>query len=122
MDGDLQKNDLHLSQGLNVLKNDAWQSRGWFVHDYIDTDQKRFIIYTVPYALSYHRSLRNHTFIAAQQPNFVDLKTHQPLKWTCTNSNPLKVVQSLKGLSQARHLHWAFEAWVRFYSFSHYNI
>ncbi|CAF2136780.1 unnamed protein product [Rotaria magnacalcarata] len=108
----LQNNDLHMLQGLDVLKNDLWQSRGWFVNDYIETDQKRFIVYTVPYALSYVRSLLNHTFIVAQQPNSVDLKTHQVLLWTCTDSNPSKVAQSLKGLSQARHLRWNFEARV----------
>ncbi|CAF3531632.1 unnamed protein product, partial [Rotaria sp. Silwood2] len=56
------------------------------------------------------RLLRNHIFIAAQQPNFVNLKTHQPLSWTCTNPNPSEVAQSLKGLSQARHLQEDFEA------------
>ncbi|CAF4038404.1 unnamed protein product [Rotaria magnacalcarata] len=108
----LQNNEWSMWQGLDLLKNDLWQSRGWFVNDYIDTDEKRFIVYTVPYALSYVRSLRNHTFIAAQQPNSVDLKTDQLLLWTCTDSNPSEVAQSLKGLSQARHLRWNFEAMV----------
>jgi hypothetical protein len=113
----LHNNDSYCPRDYDILKNDLWQSRGWFVRDFIDTDQKRLIIYTVPYALSDHRSLRNHTCIAAQQSNSVDLKTYQLLSWTCTISKPSQVAQSLKGLSQARHLHWAFESRVKFYSF-----
>ncbi len=112
----LHNNKTQWTEDLAILKNDAWQSQGWFVRDYFDTDQKRVIIYTIPYALSYDHSLRNHTFIAAQQPDFVDLTTHQPLLWTCTTSNPSVVAQSLKGLRQARYLRWDFGSWVRSHS------
>lgn len=113
----LHDNETQRMASLAVLQNDAWQSRGWYVRDHFDTDQKIFVIYTIPYALSYDCSLRNHTFVAAQQPDFVDLKTHHPLLWTCTNPNPSMVAQSLKGLRQARYLHWTFESWVSLYSF-----
>jgi hypothetical protein len=104
-------------QEYSILQNDLWKSRGWFIREYIDTHRKTFIIYTVPYALSYDHALHNHTFIAAQQRDSVDLKTYEVLSWKCTIPDPLKVVQSLQGLSQARHLHWNFDTWVRLYSF-----
>ncbi len=117
IDIDIHSNTSYCSRDYAILQNDLWQSRGWFVHNYIDIDQKRFIIYTVPYALSCDQVLRNHTFIAAQQPDFVDLKTNRLLSWTCTNSNLSATIQSLNGLSQARHLHWTFYARVRFHFF-----
>jgi hypothetical protein len=115
INNDLYNNKSYCSEDYAILKNELWQSRGWFVRDYIDINLKHFIIYTVPYPLSYNRSLRNHTFIAAQQPDFVDLKTYQLLSWTCTNPNPSAIAQSLNGLRQARHLYWKFEAKVRFF-------
>jgi len=115
---DLYNNEPYCSQDYAILQNELWQSRGWFVRDYIDTEKKLFIIYTIPYALSSDRFLRNHNFIAAQQSAFVDLKTYQLLSWICKDANSSAMAQSLSGLSQARHLHWSFEAKVRFYSFS----
>ena len=67
-----------------VLQNDMWQSRECSVRDYIDVDNKSFIIYTVPYALSSDRFLRNYTFIAARQSEFVDMKAFETLFWECT--------------------------------------
>jgi len=110
-------NEPYFSLDYAILKNELWQSRGWFVRDCIDTDQNRLIIYTVPYALSYDPSLRNQTFMVAEEPNFVDFKTYQLLSWICTDVNLSATVQSLNRLNQANHLHWIFEARVRFYSF-----
>jgi hypothetical protein len=106
IDMDLHNNKSDCSREYAVLQNDLWQSRGWFVRDYIDIGNKLFIIYTTPYALSDDRFLRNYTFIAAQQPDLVNLKTHRLLSWTCTHSDPSAIAQSLNGLSQARHLYW----------------
>lgn len=118
---DLYNNEPYCSRDYTILQNDLWKSRGWFVRNYIDIEKKFFIIYTVPYSLSSDRFLRNHTFIAAQQSDFVNLKTYQLLSWICNDANSSAMTQSLSGLSQARHLHWSFEARVRFYSFSNAN-
>ncbi len=89
------------------------------MRDYIDIEKKYFTIYTVPYALSSDRSLRNHAFIAAQQPEYVNSKTYELLSWTCTyiNRSASDIAQSLYGLREARQLFWNFEAGVSFYSF-----
>jgi hypothetical protein len=103
----------------SILQNDMWQSRGWFVRHYIDTQTKRFTIYTVPYILSSDLYLRNHTCIAAQQPEYVNSKTYELLTWTCSGiqRTAFDITQTLYGLREARELFWNFEAGVRFYFF-----
>ena len=101
-----------------ILQNDAWQSRGWFVRDYVDIQTRDFIIYTVPYILSSDRHLRNHTSIAAQQPDNVNSKTYELLIWTCSGipRNSSDITQTLYGLRGARELFWNIEAGVSFFS------
>ena len=121
IDSDSDNEESYGTRDISIFQNDTWHSRGWFVRDFIDTAQKYFIVYTIPFALSYHHSVRNHTFIDSQRPEFMDLKRHEVLLWTCTNTNPSLVAESLKGLSQTRHLHWNFRHPVRFYSYSNIN-
>ncbi len=102
-----------------ILQNDAWKSRGWFVRDYVDIGKMCCTLYTVPYILSSDRYPRNHTFIAAQQPEYVNSKTYELLTWTCSGiqRNASDIAQTLYGLREARELFWNFEAGVSFYFF-----
>ena len=109
----------YCAEDYSILQNDMWQSRGWFVRHHIDTQTKRFIIYTVPYILTSDLYLRNHTCIAAQQPEYVNSKTYELLTWTCSGiqRTASDITQTLYGFREARELFWNFEAGVSFYFF-----
>ena len=119
IDHEHYKEKPYSSEDYVYLQNDTWQSRGWLVRDYIDVENKCFMIYTVPYTLSSDRSLCNYTFIAAQQPEFVNMKASEILFWECTYFKPSasKIAQCLNGFRKAKHLLWVFKPRVRFFLF-----
>ena len=105
--------ETNVKQNYKVLQNDRWISRGWLVRDYIDVEDKVFIIYTIPYSFSSDFVLRTHTFLAAKHPEFVDFKTSSAHCWICKTSDALALKQCLHGFSQAKHLDWMYKAEVR---------
>lgn len=104
---------IKLDNSSAIFSNELWQSRHWLVHHCYDIEEKRFTIYTIPYALFADCSTHRHRFAAAQQRGFTNFKIKQPVVWRCRPLDPAFIAQSLEGLRQTRHLHWHLEVRIR---------